>query len=89
MTLTVDPYDPQFLPSSDTPLPDMQLSVPRRRSVAPSSTSRCMLNPPRRMSDVFHMDVRDPKGNLMLYYSGNVIARQGGGVKSSLWRPMI
>ena len=31
---------------------------------------------------IFHVDVIDPKGNPVLYYSGNLIVKHGGGIKS-------
>jgi hypothetical protein len=31
---------------------------------------------------VFHVDVVDPKGNRQVFYSGNVLARRGAGVRS-------
>lgn len=32
--------------------------------------------------NVFHIGVRDPQGNRVLYYSDNLVATQGGGVQS-------
>ena len=82
IALTVDPYDPTILVASDTPLPEMQVSVPdhiERGSVADVAVHA---TPAQADVSIFHVDVLDPQGNHILYYSGNLIARQGGGVHS-------
>ncbi len=82
LTLTVDPYDPTILVTSDTPLPEMQVSLPdhaQRGSVV--NVAIHTANSPADTS-IFHIDVRDPKGARVLYYSGNVIAHQGSGIRS-------
>ncbi|MEO6828390.1 MAG: alpha-amylase family protein, partial [Acidobacteriaceae bacterium] len=82
LTLTVDPYDPTILATSDTALPEMQVSVPdHARRGAVIAVAVHAANTPAAVS-VFHVDVRDPKGNRVLYYSGNVIARNGSGIRS-------
>jgi len=82
MTLTVGPHDPTILVTSSTPLPPMQISMPERAQRG--SLVRIALHATPTPADVsiFHIDIRDPQGNRMMDYSGNIIARQGGGVKS-------
>jgi hypothetical protein len=82
LTLTVDPYEPTILATSDTPLPAMQVSLPdhaRRGSLVNIAIHAA--NSPADTS-IFHVDVLDPQGNRVLYYSGNVIASQGSAIKS-------
>ena len=60
----------------------MQVSVPdhiERGSVADVAVHA---TPAQADVSIFHVDVLDPQGNHILYYSGNFIARQGGGVHS-------
>ncbi|MEO6828648.1 MAG: beta-galactosidase [Acidobacteriaceae bacterium] len=82
MTLTIDPYDPTILAASDTPLPEMQISVPekaRRGSVADIAVQA---TPAQAGVGIFHVDVQNPQGNRVIYYSGNLIAKGGSGLKS-------
>lgn len=82
LTVTVDPYEPTILAASDTQLADMEISVPDRAQRG--STVSVAVHAPFPLADVsiFHVDVRDPQGNPMIYYSGNLIAERGSGVKS-------
>ncbi|HKT12582.1 MAG TPA: alpha-amylase family protein [Terriglobia bacterium] len=82
MTLTVGPYDPTILVTSDSPLPAMQISMPEqaRRGSLIRIGVHAMKSPVE--ASIFHIDVRDPQGKRMIDYSGNIIARQGGGMKS-------
>ncbi|MHB1935684.1 MAG: beta-galactosidase [Acidobacteriaceae bacterium] len=82
LTLTVDPYDPTILVASDTPLPQMQVSVPERVQRGSVANIAIHAGPSPADLSIFHVEVRDPEGNLQRFYSGNVIARQGAGVKS-------
>jgi Beta-galactosidase len=82
LTLTVDPNSPTILVASDAPLPEMQVSVPeqvRRGSVANIAIHA---QPAQADVSIFHVDVLDPKGNNVLYYSGNLIVKHGAAVKS-------
>ncbi len=82
LDLTVDPYDPTILAMSDAPLPEMQVSLPANAQRGSVVNIAVHASPAQANANVFHIDVRDPQGNRVLYYSGNVIARQGAGVKS-------
>lgn len=82
LTLTVDPYEPTILAASDTPLPEMQVSVPDHAQRGSVVDIAIHASPAQAGVSVFHVDVRDPQGNRVLYYSGNLIAKQGSGVKS-------
>jgi hypothetical protein len=82
LTLTVDPYDPTILATSNTLLPEMQVSVPDHVQHGSVFNIAVHASPAQADVSIFHVEVRDPQGNRILYYSGNLIARQGGGVKS-------
>ncbi len=81
-TLTVGPYDPTILVASDAPLPQMQVSAPQR--VQRGTIANVAIHAAASPADmsIFHVDVVDPKGNRQVFYSGNVLARQGSGVKA-------
>ncbi|HZC44658.1 MAG TPA: hypothetical protein VE195_10810, partial [Acidobacteriaceae bacterium] len=82
LTLTVGPYDPTILVASDAPLPEMHVSVPQQ--VQRGTIANVAINAAPAQADVsvFHVDVVDPNGNRQTFYSGNVLAHQGAGVKS-------
>lgn len=82
ITLTVGPYDPTILVASDTPLPEMQVSVPEQVQRGTVANIAIHTGPSPADLSIFHVDVLDPQGNRQAVYSGNVIARQGAGVKS-------
>jgi hypothetical protein len=82
LTLTVGPYDPTILVASDTPLPQMQVSVPQQVQRGTIANIAVYAAPSQADLSIFHVDVLDPKGERQTFYSGNVLARQGAGVKS-------
>ena len=82
ITLTVGPYDPTILVASDTPLPEMHVSVPEKVQRGSVANIAIHAEPSQVDTSIFHVDVLDPQGKQVVYYSGNVIARQGAGVKS-------
>jgi hypothetical protein len=82
ITLTVGPYDPTILVASDTPLPQMQVSAPEQVQRGTLANIAIHAAPSQADLSIFHVDVVDPKGNRQVFYSGNVIARDGSGVKS-------
>lgn len=82
LSLTVDPYKPTILAVSDTPLPEMQVAVPDHAQRGSIVNVAVRTSPAQADVSVFHVDVRDPQGHRVLYYSGNVITKQGAGVKS-------
>jgi hypothetical protein len=68
--------------ASDTPLPQMQVSAPQQVQRGTIANVAIHAAPSPADLSIFHVDVLDPKGNLQAFYSGNVIARQGSGVKA-------
>jgi len=82
LTLTVDPSSPTILVASDTPLPEMQVSVPAQAQRGMVANISIHAEPAQADTSIFHVDVLDPNGKTVLYYSGNLIVKHGGGVKS-------
>lgn len=81
LTLTVDPYVPTILATNDTPLPSMRVAAPQqveRGSVAEIAVSA---RPSPADVDVFHVEVRDPSGHRAMEYCGNLIVKDGSGMK--------
>ncbi|MGH9470208.1 MAG: beta-galactosidase [Terriglobia bacterium] len=79
LTLTVDTYDPTVLIASHAPLPQVEVSMPQ--TAKRGSEVRIAVHAVHTPAEVsvFHVDVRDPQGNRNVFYSGNIIARNGGG----------
>jgi hypothetical protein len=82
ITLTVGPFDPTILVASDAPLPEMHVSVPEKVQRGSVANIAIHAEPSQADTGIFHVDVLDPQGKPVVYYSGNVIARQGAGMKS-------
>ncbi len=75
LTVTVQPYEPSLLSLTTVPLPDIGLSVPDR--AARGSDVRIgirMLGPLAARMHTLHLDVIDPAGKVVDYYSGNLLA---------------
>ncbi|MGH9617933.1 MAG: hypothetical protein ACRD28_14430, partial [Acidobacteriaceae bacterium] len=82
LSLTVDPYVPTILVASDAPLPEMQVSVPAQAQRGTVANISVHAKPSQADVSIFHVDVLDPQGNQVLYYSGNLIVKHGAGVKA-------
>jgi len=82
LSLTVDPYKPTILAVSDTPLPEMQVSVPDHAQRGSTVDVAVNAGPALANANIFHVGVQDPQGKNIDYYSGNLIANQGAGVKT-------
>jgi hypothetical protein len=78
LPLTVDPYEPLIIAFSPVPIPELRLSTPAR--IARGQTGRIGLSFAASTSagtHVFHIDVVNPAGEPVTYYSGNVLAPGG------------
>ena len=60
----------------------MQVSAPQQVQRGTMANIAIQAAPSQADVSIFHVDVTDPKGNRQAFYSGNVIVRQGAGVKS-------
>jgi hypothetical protein len=78
LTLTVDPEEPTILAASDTPLPEMQVSVPDQAQRGSIVDIAVHALPAQANTSVYHVEVRNSQGKEMVFYSGNIIANSGG-----------
>jgi hypothetical protein len=81
LTLTVDPYNPTILATSDTPLPEMQVAMPDKAHRGDVVNVAVHALPATAETSVYNVEVQNPQGKKMTFYSGNIIAN-GGGVRS-------
>jgi hypothetical protein len=82
LALTVDPYEPVIIAFSPTPIPLLHVSGPAR--IARGETGLIgisMGNSSPAGMHVFHVDVLDPTGKHVEYFSGNVLAPGGSAAK--------
>lgn len=83
ISVTVDPFEPSIFAFSSVPIPQLAVSSPSR--LAPGSTGHAGLSfsstTPAAMH-VIHVDVIDPSGKVVPYYSGNLLAPEGRAVKA-------
>ena len=78
LTLTVDPYEPALLAFTAEAMPALRVSAPAR--LARGETGRVSLRfdgPSPAGMHVFHVNVRNPAGETVGCYSGNVLAPSG------------
>jgi hypothetical protein len=81
--VTVDGHEPSIFAISPTPFPELEMSSPTR--IARGSTATLGVRfagstPAAR--HVLHVDVVDPSGSVIGYYSGNLLAPEGRASKS-------
>jgi hypothetical protein len=81
LTLTVDPYQPNILAVTDTPLPEMQVEMPSKAHRGDIVNVAVHALPAQAKTAVYHVEVQNPQGKKMVFYSGNII-ENGGGVRS-------
>lgn len=78
VALTIDPYEPTVLTFSPMPIPALRLAMPLRLGRGETGRIGLTLDGSSAASSlVFHIDVLNPAGELVPYYSGNVLARAG------------
>lgn len=83
MSLTVQPYEPVILSISAAPLPEIVINAPQR--VQRGSNLELAVGdaaPSPAGIHVIHIDVTDPSGKPVEYYSGNLLAPAGRGSKT-------
>jgi hypothetical protein len=82
VTLTLAPYEPAIFAASPAPFADLEVSAPGRAH--PGENVPIGIRFARRSpaaTHVFHLDVIDPAGATVDYYSGNLIASEGRAAK--------
>jgi hypothetical protein len=82
ITVTLDPYEPAIFATSPVAIADLEISAPARigRGESAEIGLRFAHVSPA-ATHVFHLDVIDPAGKTVDYYSGNIIASQGHAAK--------
>jgi len=78
LTVTVDPEEPTILAANDTPLPEMQVEMPGRAQRGDVVKVSVHAAPAQAETGIFNVEVRNPQGKKMVFYSGNIIANSGG-----------
>jgi len=82
VNVALDPYEPAIYSVTPAALPDLEVSTPahlQRGETGQVGFSFAHRSPAA--THVFHVDVIDPAGKIVNYYSGNVIAPQGRAAK--------
>ena len=77
-TVALDPYEPAIFSVSATALPELKVLAPAQRNIG--KTARIGISfSASTPSDVnlLHVEVRDPSGKVVPYYSGNLLAPHG------------
>ena len=82
VTVTVNPYEPVILAACPEALAELEVKAPDE--VKRGSTMQLGFSVPNAQAavDVIHVEVRDPQGETVLSYSGNVFVSQGHGTKT-------
>ena len=78
LTVTLDPYEPAIFTVTPIAFSDLEMSAPARVRRGESAQIGMMFA--RRSpaaTHVFHLDVIDPAGKIVDYYSGNLLAAHG------------
>ena len=82
VTVALDPYEPAIFTATPVAVTELEISAPahvRRGQSARIGLSFAHASPAA--THVFHVDVIDPAGKTVDYYSGNVIASNGSAAK--------
>jgi hypothetical protein len=78
LRLTIDPYEPAILTFSPTAIPKLRVMAPDRLQRGETGQLGLSLDgSSSAATHVFHMEVLDPGGEAVSYYSGNVLAPSG------------
>jgi hypothetical protein len=80
ITVTLDPYEPALFAFSPSPLPTIRISAPQR--IARGEIAWIGLGfdgSSLAATHVLHLDVRNPDGKVVDYYSNNVFTSKGSG----------
>jgi hypothetical protein len=76
--LTLDPYEPTILAIAESPVPELEVSAPGRVKRGDTGTlGVTFARATAAANHVLHIDVVNPSGEIVRYYSGNVLAPEG------------
>ncbi len=75
IAVTLDPYEPAIFAASPVAIAELRISSPARVQRGESAqVGLSFTHPSPASAHVFHLDVIDPAGKTVDYYSGNIIA---------------
>ena len=77
MDLIVDPYEPVILAVSPKPLPKIEVMAPSSAKRGSMVEIGISAGSTPAENHIFHVDVLNPQGSRVLYYSGNLFAAGG------------
>ena len=78
VSVTLDPYEPAIFAASPEAFGDLELNMPMRlRRGETAQIGFHLARPSPAATHVFHVDVIDPAGKTVDYYSGNIMASHG------------
>ncbi len=78
LALTIDPYEPTVLTFSPRPIPELRVATPLRLGRGELGRIGLSLDGSSpAATHIFHVEMVNPAGELVPYYSGNVLARDG------------
>ena len=82
ITVTLDPYEPAIFAASPIAIAELEISAPGRVQRGESAQIGLgFAHPSPAATHVFRLDVIDPAGKTVDYYSGNIIASHGRAAK--------
>jgi len=77
LTVSVDTYEPTILTLTSAPQPHLQVFVPTEAQLGTSVPVRIQLAGTPSTTQIYHLEVVDPAGKIMLAYTTNLIASGG------------
>lgn len=81
LVVTVNPYEPVVLTAAPSAFAPVRISVPARVQRGALVRVGVSCRPSPASLHVFHIDVIDPQGQRVIAYSGNLLAKDGRGMK--------
>jgi hypothetical protein len=82
ITVTLDPYEPAIFAASSVSIAELEISAPARVQRGESAQIGLgFAHASPAATHIFHLDVIDPAGKTVDYYSGNIIASNGRAAK--------
>ncbi|MCC7499564.1 MAG: beta-galactosidase trimerization domain-containing protein [Bryobacterales bacterium] len=77
LPVEMDPFEPSLFLATETEPPRLQVSAPARAARGSVAAIGLGFDGPSALAaDVFHVEVTDPAGKAVRYYSKNILARQ-------------
>ena len=77
LNVTLDPYEPRIFAMSAVEIPELETRAPARLRRGECGEIGFHFDRTPAATHILHVDVTDPSGKVIDYYSGNIIASQG------------